>query len=109
MVKEKEVSRADKLAALREKMAKVDVSTGNAGFLRLKDGRNVIRIMPEVEDMQFFFQALVSITFLRMARKHSTVGNSHLMVSWIARSANMSKSFTKPATKNPRNWQVRCG
>jgi hypothetical protein len=45
---------ADKLAKLREKLKNVD--TGSHGFWSPKDGRNVIRILPEVGDMKFFYQ-----------------------------------------------------
>jgi hypothetical protein len=56
--KGKEMSRADKLAKLRDKMSKTDMSVGSAGFLRLQDGRNVIRILPEVKSMEYFFQTV---------------------------------------------------
>jgi hypothetical protein len=56
MAKDVAKSRADKLAALREKLSHVDVSRGAKGFLRLSDGRNIIRILPAVGEMEFFFQ-----------------------------------------------------
>jgi hypothetical protein len=56
MAKEAVVSRADKLARLREKLSKVDVSRGAKGFLRLSDGRNIIRILPGIGSMEYFFQ-----------------------------------------------------
>jgi len=53
-----DISRADRLAKMREKLAHTDTSVGSAGFLRLQDGRNVIRILPEVKTMEFFFQTV---------------------------------------------------
>jgi hypothetical protein len=50
------MSKAEKLAALREKMSQQDLGGGGAGYFSPKIGRNVIRIMPEVGDMDFFFQ-----------------------------------------------------
>ena len=49
-------SKAEKLAALREKMSKQDLGGGGAGYFSPKVGRNVIRILPEVGEMEFFFQ-----------------------------------------------------
>ena len=53
----KKVSRADKLQALREKLATTDMGT-SSGFMRLDEGLNQVRILPEVGDMGFFFQAV---------------------------------------------------
>ena len=47
-------SKADRLAALRAKMDKQDI--GTSGFLRLEEGRNQVRILPEVGEMEWFFQ-----------------------------------------------------
>jgi hypothetical protein len=52
----KKQSKAEKLAALQEKMSKQDLGGGGAGYFSPKVGRNVIRVMPEVGDMDFFFQ-----------------------------------------------------
>ena len=54
MAKQK-VSRADRLSALRDKMKSVKMG-GTAGFFTPKEGRSIIRIMPEVGEMEFFFQ-----------------------------------------------------
>lgn len=48
--------RADRLAVLREKLAKTDLRSGGGGFFSPPDGRSVIRILPEVGDMGFFYQ-----------------------------------------------------
>ena len=50
------MSRADRLAAVREKLAKTDLRGGGGGFFSPKDGRSIIRILPEVGEMQFFYQ-----------------------------------------------------
>lgn len=52
----KKPSKAEKLAALREKMSTQDLGGGGAGYFSAKVGRNIIRIIPEVGDMDFFFQ-----------------------------------------------------
>jgi hypothetical protein len=49
-------SRQDRLAALRDKIAKTDLRTGGGGFFSPPDGRSVIRILPEVGKMTFFYQ-----------------------------------------------------
>jgi hypothetical protein len=49
-------SRQDRLAALRDKIAKTDLRTGGGGFFSPPDGRSVIRILPEVGKMSFFYQ-----------------------------------------------------
>lgn len=55
MVKRK--SKADRLAALRDKLKNTDTG-GSSGFMRLNQGRNVVRVLPEVGDMEFFFQCV---------------------------------------------------
>jgi len=52
----KKQSKAEKLAALREKLSQQDVGGGGAGYFTPKQGRNILRILPEVYDMEFFFQ-----------------------------------------------------
>ena len=49
-------SKAERLASLREKMSKQDLGGGGAGYFSPKVGRSIVRIMPEVGDMDFFFQ-----------------------------------------------------
>jgi hypothetical protein len=51
-------SRAENLAKLRDKISRVDVSTGSSGFMRIQDGRNIIRILPQVGKMEYFFQTV---------------------------------------------------
>lgn len=47
--------RSKKLAALRKKLKKTDLGGGGAGYWSPKVGKNTIRILPEVGDMDFFF------------------------------------------------------
>lgn len=54
--KKKRMSREERLAKLREKLANTDIGGGGGGFWSPKEGRNVIRILPEVGEMDFFFQ-----------------------------------------------------
>ncbi|MFA5035632.1 MAG: hypothetical protein WC479_00445 [Candidatus Izemoplasmatales bacterium] len=49
-------SNADRLAALRDKLSKVDLRSGGGGFFSPPDGRSIIRIMPETGEMTFFYQ-----------------------------------------------------
>ena len=49
-------SRQDRLSALRDKLSKVDLRTGGGGFFSPPDGRSVIRILPEVGEMTYFYQ-----------------------------------------------------
>jgi len=51
----KKVSKADKLKALRAKLDKTDMG-GNRGFWTPPQGTTEIRILPEVGDMDYFFQ-----------------------------------------------------
>jgi hypothetical protein len=46
----------DRLAAIREKLKKTDMATGGGGFWSPPVGKSIIRILPEVGDMEFFFQ-----------------------------------------------------
>lgn len=50
-------SKADRLAALRERLDKQNLGMGGQ-FLRLEEGRNQVRILPEVGEMDWFFQAV---------------------------------------------------
>lgn len=52
----KKMSKADKVKALREKLKQQDLGGGGAGFFSPKVGVNTIRILPEVGEMDFFFQ-----------------------------------------------------
>jgi len=56
-VAKKKMSRADRLQALRDKLATTDMGT-SSGFMRLEEGLNQVRILPEAGDMGFFFQAV---------------------------------------------------
>jgi len=49
------MSKADRLAALRKKLAAADIG-GPSGFFRSKEGRNTVRILPEVGGMEAFYQ-----------------------------------------------------
>jgi hypothetical protein len=53
---EQKTARVDRLAALRDKLAHTDLRSGGGGFFSPPDGRSVIRILPEVGDMAFFYQ-----------------------------------------------------
>jgi hypothetical protein len=55
MAKE-QLGRAERLAALRDKLSKTDLRTGGGGFFSPPAGRSIIRILPEVGKMSFFFQ-----------------------------------------------------
>ena len=50
------ISKAEKVKALRDKLKTQDLGGGGAGFYSPKVGKNTIRILPEVGDMDFFFQ-----------------------------------------------------
>ena len=53
----KELSKAERLAALRDKLSNTDTGGGSGkNFFSVKEGTSRIRIMPEVGDMDFFFQ-----------------------------------------------------
>lgn len=47
---------SEKLAKLREKLDNTDVGGRNEGFWSPEKGNNVIRVLPEVGDMEYFFQ-----------------------------------------------------
>lgn len=51
-------NRQDRLAALRAKLQQVDTGGGRGGFWKPKEGRSLIRILPEVGEMEFFFQTV---------------------------------------------------
>jgi len=53
-----ELSREERIARVRDKLRKTDTGGGGLGFLSLKTGKNIIRIMPEVGEMEFFFQTV---------------------------------------------------
>lgn len=53
--KKTRLSKEERLAALKAKLDKTDTSSGGSGFWSPKEGRNTIRIFPEVDDMEFFF------------------------------------------------------
>jgi hypothetical protein len=59
----KSVNRQERLAALRDKFKTLDLGSGGAGFWSPKVGDNPIRILPEVGDMDFFFQPVGRHTF----------------------------------------------
>ena len=52
----KKSSNIDKLAAIRDKLKKTDMASGGGGFWSAPVGKSVIRILPEVGDMEAFFQ-----------------------------------------------------
>lgn len=56
MVTKQKVSRADRLAALRDKLKTADIGGRRSGWFNPKTGRNVVRILPEVGDMEYFYQ-----------------------------------------------------
>ena len=55
MAKKKSAQVAKKLDALRKKLKDTDLG-GSRGFWAPQQGMNVIRILPEVGDMEYFFQ-----------------------------------------------------
>lgn len=52
----KKVSRSERLAALRDKLSTTDYGGHKGGWFNPKKGRNVIRLLPEVGEMEFFYQ-----------------------------------------------------
>jgi hypothetical protein len=76
----KPMSRADRLAAMQDKLKKVELSSGGAGFWSPKEGKSIVRIMPEVAvvggkeyrvgDMQFFYQQVGKHNFPPKGAKH---------------------------------------
>ena len=53
------MSRQERLAKLTEKIKNTDVGGGGSqGFWSPKEGRNVIRILPEVHTMEYFYQTV---------------------------------------------------
>lgn len=54
----KKMSKAEKVKALREKLKQQDLGGGGAGFFSPKVGLNTVRILPEVGEMDFFFQTV---------------------------------------------------
>jgi hypothetical protein len=53
----KQLTKAERLAKLRQQLADTDVGSGNAGFIgSLPEGVTVLRILPEVGDMPRFYQ-----------------------------------------------------
>lgn len=52
----KQPDKTAKLAALMKHLKTADIGAGNSSFLDLKDGRNIVRILPEVGEMEFFYQ-----------------------------------------------------
>lgn len=51
----KQPTRQEKLQKLYEKLQTIDIGSGH-GFLSLKDGKNSVRILPGVGEMEYFFQ-----------------------------------------------------
>jgi hypothetical protein len=64
----------DRLAALRSKMKGMDLG-GSSGFWTPKEGRNVIRILPEVGTMQYFFQQVGKHSFPPDGKKYAYCPN----------------------------------
>lgn len=54
--KKSKQDRMDRLAKIREKLAETDTGGGGKGWWSPKEGVNKIRILPEVGEMEFFFQ-----------------------------------------------------
>lgn len=54
-MKKRDKNRAARLEEIRKRLEQV-ATAGTAGFWRPKDGRNVIRILPEVGEMEVFWQ-----------------------------------------------------
>lgn len=52
----KPMTKAERLAALKERLASTEVGYGGSGYLAVKEGTTVIRILPGVGDMNFFYQ-----------------------------------------------------
>ena len=57
-MKRKALPRDDRLARMRAKLQEVDTGSGTHGFMTLDEGRNIVRILPEVHSMDFFFQTV---------------------------------------------------
>jgi hypothetical protein len=71
MQKSNIISRQDRLSKLVDKIKNTDVG-GNtsAGFWSAPEGRTVIRILPEVHDMEYFFQTVGRHNFPPDGKKH---------------------------------------
>ena len=52
------MSRQDKLSALKDKLKKTDLGGGGRGYFTPREGKSLIRILPETGDMDFFFQTV---------------------------------------------------
>lgn len=50
------MSKEERFAKLAEKLRATDVGKGNSGFWTPKQGRQIIRVLPEVGEMKFFYQ-----------------------------------------------------
>ena len=57
-MKKKVAPRDDRLTRLRAKLQEVDTGGGASGYMTLEEGRNIIRILPEVKEMEYFFQTV---------------------------------------------------
>lgn len=57
MAVKKKSDKLSKLEKLRQRLSEVDTG-GGRGFWSPKEGRSVIRILPEVHEMEFFFQTV---------------------------------------------------
>jgi hypothetical protein len=55
-MKQLKESREERLAKIRQKLANTDIGGGGAGFWNPPEGKSVIRILPPVKDMEWFFQ-----------------------------------------------------
>lgn len=54
----KKQTSAERLAAVREKLKRTDMGGGGGGFISLKEGKTVVRILPEVGKMDAFYQTV---------------------------------------------------
>lgn len=65
------LSRQERLARLVDKIKNTDTGgNSSAGFWSPKEGRSVIRILPEVKTMQYFFQTVGRHNFPPDGKKH---------------------------------------
>lgn len=69
MAVKNKASKADRLEAIRNKLKSTDTGGGGKGFFSPKQGRSVIRILPEVGNMEYFFQEV---------GKHQFPGNKYV-------------------------------
>lgn len=73
MAKKKVLNKEDRLAALKAKMEAAATSGNGINFMSLKDGNNTIRILPAVDEMEFFYQQVGVHYFPSSGKKSNSI------------------------------------